>query len=422
MTEETLYQSNFLRFLAKRQLIQDVSAELDHALLASDGEVAYVGIDPTAGGIHVGNWATLMLLVHAARFGITPVVVIGDATALVGDPSGKSKERPLLSAEVIAENAQKIHQQVQTIFQKLAPTANLSVVHNTTWLAKMGFLGFLREVGVHFPVNIMLTKDSVRNRLETGISFTEFTYQIVQAYDFYHLQTTMGVSLQVGGADQWGNITAGIAYLRRKAGQVAHGLTTPLLTDAAGNKLGKTATGQTVWLAADQTSPYQFYQYWINQPDEVVPTLEARFLVDLPEDGVSIPDRKVALARTLTATLHGEAACAEVVAASAILFSSSAEVGPDAYELLRKEIPSCVLVRGEQGGAIFDQLAAAFSALPADQCISRSEIRRLAKQQGLEVNGVRITLDRLAEPLPAAHDKYYLVRRGKKRYVLIVLA
>ena len=416
MTKNTPYQSPSLSFLSQRGLIQDISLHLDTYLAAHpNNAAAYVGIDPTASAIHVGNLATLMLLARLARHGVRPVVLLGEATALVGDPSGKSSARLLMSPEVIEANAASIREQVASLFQAFVPGVSVEILSNSAWLQPMGFIDFLRKVGVHFPLNMMLAKDSVKRRLETGISFTEFSYQLCQAYDFYKLHQ-QGVHIQLGGADQWGNITAGIEYVRRRVQQAAHGLTTPLLTDAVGNKLGKTAAGTTIWLDPKQTSPYQFYQYWLNQTDDSIPQLMATFMdeIDLTQD---VRVHKTVLARWLIERVHGVLAAKNVIEATQILFSKASDLpsdhvaSPRAYEVLRKEIPSYVL-NSLDSVTFFTVLENAFP--------SRSEMRRVVQQGGVSVNGSRISSDQLQDQASPVHGKYYLIRRGKKAYTLVV--
>src|SRR6185437_7953093 len=232
---------------------------------ARNAVTAYCGFDPTAPSLHIGNLVPTMLLVHVARAGHKAIALVGGGTAMIGDPSGKSEERPLANAETIGANAVKIHAQLSRVFAA-AQTRGVTLANNADWLLKVGAVDFMREVGKHFSVNYMLAKDSVQSRIETGISYTEFSYLLLQAYDYLQLFKQHGCTLQVGGSDQWGNITAGMELVRRSAGGEAHVLTAPLITTASGKKFGKTEAGA-VWLDPSMTSPYQFYQFWINTED-----------------------------------------------------------------------------------------------------------------------------------------------------------
>mgnify|MGYP001791848490 CR=1 FL=1 len=258
-TKETLLDELAWRGL----LYQQTEGLAEH--LAAGPVTAYCGYDPTASSLHIGNLVPMMVLVHLVRFKHQVIALVGGGTAMIGDPSGRSTERPLLDANAIDANAAEIHAQLERVLRSAGATG-VTMINNADWLRDVRLLDFLREVGKHFSVNFLLAKDTVQSRLETGISYTEFSYMLTQAYDFLQLFRTRGVTLQVGGSDQWGNITSGVELIRRSAAGAAHALTAPLITTASGKKFGKTEAGA-VWLDASLTSPYQFYQFWVNTED-----------------------------------------------------------------------------------------------------------------------------------------------------------
>ncbi|TAD93120.1 MAG: tyrosine--tRNA ligase, partial [Bacteroidetes bacterium] len=261
---------NFVEELRWRGMLQDIMPQTEETL-SKEPTAGYVGFDPTASSLHIGNLVPIMLLVHFQRAGHKPIALVGGATGMVGDPSGKSKERNLLTMEQLAINVAGVRQQLEK-FLDFSGERAAEVVNNYDWMSGFDFLTFLREVGKYIPIGYMMSKDSVKNRLEGGISFTEFSYQLLQGYDFYHLYKEKNCLLQMGGSDQWGNITTGTELIGKKDGGKAYALTCPLLTKADGQKFGKSEAGN-VWLSAELTSPYLFYQFWINANDADVPKL-----------------------------------------------------------------------------------------------------------------------------------------------------
>lgn len=378
---------------------------------------AYVGIDPTADSLHIGHLVPLQLLYHLAQKGIRPIVVVGGATARIGDPSGKKNERPLLPAEVVAANARALAAQLE----RLLPFP-FELVDNASWLERFSLIDFLRDVGKHLTVSYLLAKETVQSRLESGISFTEFSYPLLQAYDFYHLFQARGCRLQVGGADQWGNITAGIELIRKLTGQEAHGLTCPLLTRADGTKFGKSESGENLWLAPEKTSPYRFYQFWMGQADADMPRLlkafswkdEAELEALLAEQGAT-PERRAAqrsLAFEMTARVHGEAVAQAVARVSEAVFGSRSlqelEALPEAiFQQVVAEMP-LHRVRALERPLLEVLVESGFLR-------SRSEGRQLIQQGGLWINRQRVAGEQgRLEDFGRVRRRYWLVQRGRR--------
>ncbi|MEO0333423.1 MAG: tyrosine--tRNA ligase, partial [Bacteroidota bacterium] len=300
--------AGFIKELRWRGMIHDMTPGTEEQL-AKEKTQGYIGFDPTAKSLHIGNLATVMLLVHLQRNGHQPVALVGGATGMVGDPSGKSAERNLLDEATLRENQTGVRQQLEKFLDFEAVGNPAVLVNNYDWFGKIGFLEFLRDAGKHLTVNYMMAKDSVKKRLETGLSFTEFSYQLLQGYDFYHLYQHHGVKLQMGGSDQWGNITTGTEFIRRKANGDAFALTAPLITKSDGTKFGKSESGN-VWLDAKMTSPYKFYQFWLNVADDDLSRLLRVFSLKNQEEiealeQLSNPNEaKRALAEELTTRIH----------------------------------------------------------------------------------------------------------------------
>jgi tyrosyl-tRNA synthetase len=414
--------SDLLQTLTARGFVQDLTPGLEERLRA--GPIAgYIGFDPTAASLHVGNLVPVMGLAWLQRFGHTPIALVGGGTGMVGDPSGKRKERPVLSPDEIDRNAQALGRQLARFLSfEGANAARLR--NNADWLRTLRLIDFLRDTGKHFTVGYMLQKESVRSRLETGISFTEFSYMVIQAHDFWHLNRTEGCELQMGGSDQWGNITAGIELVARREGLQVHGLVFPLITTAGGAKFGKSEAGN-VWLDPARTSAYQFYQFWVNTDDRDV----ARYLrlftflrldrIDAAlAEHAADPGRRVAqrlLAAEVTAMVHGEEATAQAVATAAAMF------GGGGGDLARAELPERVVSRAALPGEmpIVDLLVA--SGLAS----SKGEARRGIQGRGFYLNdqaidAVDLTLgdDDLQGP---SDRRFVILRKGKKNYVRLVL-
>ena len=391
----------------------------------ADGPIAvYAGFDPTADSLHVGNLVPLLLLRRFQDFGHRPVALAGGATGMIGDPGGRSTERNLLDLATIDANLAAIRPQLEMLLDFTAGPTAASLVDNRDWTASIGVLEFLRDVGKHVTVNTMLAKESVRSRVEStdGISYTEFSYMLLQANDYRHLHDTMGVELQVGGSDQWGNITAGIDLIRRTSGTHVHGLTVPLVTRADGQKFGKSADGA-VWLSAERTSPYAFFQYFMNVDDRDV----ERFLLQMTllsidrvaaimADHGADPGRRIAqtdLARAVTALVHGEAAAERAAGASSGFTRSAADLGADDWVELAASLPTIAVGPDDLGRDLVEILA------DGGVVASRSEGRRLVAQNGLSINDTTVAEGRVLTADDLGDLGYALVRRGKKqRFVL----
>ena len=392
--------------------------------LAGGSLSCYAGFDPTAASLHVGSLVPIMGLVHLQRAGHTPVALVGGGTALIGDPSGKASERQLLDEETVRSNGTGILTQLERFLDFSGPYAAVSA-DNSEWLRGLDLLEFLRDTGKHFTVNYMLAKESVKARIETGISFTEFAYMLLQAYDFLELYRRRGITLQLGGSDQWGNITAGIELIRRADGAEAHGFTLPLVSMADGTKFGKTEAG-TVWLDAARTSPYQFYQFWINAEDRDASsylrmfTLLSRAEIEELESQLKghpeKRDAQRALAAEVTTRVHGVEAARIAEEVSAVLFGKRevTELSLPVIEALSREIPFSEITLGE--AVSMADLVASSGLAP-----SKGAARRLLEQGGVYVNGVRAAADLdvgSVNPLPGKH---LLLRKGARQYAVIKL-
>ncbi len=388
----------------------------------------YLGFDPTADSLHVGNLVGIVIMRWFQKFGHTPHVILGGATGRIGDPSGKSTERPLLDTPTIVNNVRRIKKHFEQILDFFHPTARPLVLNNDTWLSTVNLIDFLRDIGKHFRVNVMLTKEMVKNRLdsEEGISFTEFTYQLLQAYDFYHLFSHYKVSLQLGGSDQWGNITAGIDLIRKLTGKSAYGMTFPLLTRSDGRKFGKTEEGA-IWLAADRCSPYQFYQYLYRMPDADVIKL-MRMLTFMPMEEVRTWEKSMGqegyvpnsaqkkLAEELTRLVHDEDGLKSALEATQVAAPGhSAALDPAILEKTYQEMPHAILPREEVVGAKYVDVAA-----KAGLITSKGEGTRLIEQGGAYLNNEKIgdAQFRLEES-QLIGGKFLVFSAGKKKRIII---
>ena len=423
--------NDFLRELRWRGLFADAT---DHAANAlRRGRVTgYVGFDPTAPSLHVGSLVPIMGLVHLQRAGHCPIALVGGGTGLIGDPSGKASERALLDRTRARENAEGIRRQLASFLDFDCRANPARMANNVDWLDGLGLVDFLRDVGKHFSVNAMLRKESVRRRLaddEAGISFTEFAYQLLQAYDFRELAARFDCTLQMGGSDQWGNITAGIDLVRRMGGPRCHGVVFPLLESADGIKFGKTEAG-TVWLDPERTSPYRFYQFWLNTEDaDVVGHLKRFTLLDesevrelaVAEDAPHRRDAQRRLAAEVTRTVHGPEELERAERASQVLFGGGLEgLGADDIAEIFADVPSIGLARArlEEDGV---ELIAVMAE--GGMASSKGEARRLLRGGGVYVNGVRASDP--AAVLGAAdaiEGRFVVVRVGKKRFFVVDVA
>ena len=427
---------NFVEELRWRGMLHDMMPGTEE-LLAKEQVTAYIGFDPTADSLHIGHLCSVMILRHFQRCGHKPLALIGGATGMIGDPSGKSQERNLLTEEVLQRNIAGMKKQLSKFldFDSNAPN-HAELVNNYDWMKDFTFLDFAREVGKHITVNYMMAKDSVKKRLNgearDGLSFTEFTYQLLQGYDFLHLYETKGCKLQMGGSDQWGNITTGAELIRRTNGGEAFALTCPLITKADGGKFGKTESGN-VWLDPRYTSPYKFYQFWLNVSDEDA----ARYIkifTALPKDEIEAltaqhleaPHLRVLqkrLAQEVTVMVHSEEDYQAAVEASNILF------GGGTSEALKK-LDEATLLSVFEGVPQFevsrDALAAGVKAVDlfvenAPVFASKGEMRKLVQGGGVSLNKEKLTaFDQMINTNDLLDDKYLLVQRGKKNYYLII--
>jgi len=367
-------------------------------LLAKESVTAYIGFDPTASSLHVGNLLTLMGLARLQRFGHSPIAIVGGGTGMIGDPSGKSQERVLLSAAQIEENVAGVRRQLERFLDFSPGPRAARIVNNADWLATIDLVSFLRDAGKHFTVNYMLQKESVSRRLESedGISYTEFSYLVLQAYDFLQLFDRCGCTLQMGGSDQWGNITAGIDLIRKLRAKRAHGLVWPLMKTAAGAKFGKTESG-TIWLDAERTSPFQFYQFWVNTQDSDVITylkcftfLDRAAIDSLDAATRSAPEKREAqrvLAREVTTLVHGAEEATRAVGGSERLFSSwSSEQSADELLEALADVPSSSV----PARVLAEERPLAQWLVDTKLVNSKSEATRLIKSGGVYVNNVAV--------------------------------
>ena len=390
---------NVLDELHWRGLLYDRTEGLDQ-VLASESVTAYIGFDPTASSLHVGSLLPIMSLARLQRFGHTPIALVGGGTGLIGDPSGKSNERSLLTIEQVEANAEGIHRQLERFLDFGAAGNPARMANNAEWLRSVSLLEFLRDTGKHFTVNYMMAKESVKRRLgsEDGLSFTEFSYQLLQAYDYLVLHDRFGCRLQAGGSDQWGNVLAGCDLIRRVRGAKAHGLVLPLVTTSAGTKFGKTEAG-TVWLDPERTSPFRFYQFWLNTDDrDAVPFLKWFTFLGEAEIGAiaaahaEAPEQRTAqreLARILTRGVHGDAELGRAERASSVLFGGRlADAVPADILMVFDDVPSFELPVTALTG---EGMAVADAAVLASLVTSKGEAARLVKQGGLYVNDRRVT-------------------------------
>ena len=420
--------------LEERGFIEQITDTGLKEAAAKETLKCYVGFDPTARSLHLGHIIPVMGLAHFQRMGHIPIVVIGGGTGMIGDPSGKTVERQLLSKEDVEENSRRLQKQLSRFFSFEGPQAAV-MLNNAEWLMPLRLVDFLRDIGKHFSVNAMIAKESVRWRLEErgqGISFTEFTYMLLQAYDFLHLYTHYGCSVQAGGRDQWGNITAGIDLIRRIKGGSAHGLTFPLLTTASGVKIGKTEGPEgndMIWLDAELTSPYRMYQYWINTDDrDVIKFLKLFTFLDLPQIAeleISVkknPEQREAqkvLAFEFTKLAHGEEAARAAREASEILFGGEVQrISPEVFAALLKEIPATKISkeRLSKGIPLVDII------LETKIAKSKRAARDLITQGGAYVNNQ--TCQEVEAKITLEHSlsgKAILLRSGKKNYHLLII-
>lgn len=422
---------NFIPELQQRGLLQDIIPGTEEQL-AKEMTSGYVGFDPTADSLHIGSMLPIILLMHMQKAGHKPYALIGGATGMIGDPTGKSAERNLLDMETLQKNVEGIRRQLQKFldFDDARPN-KAELVNNYDWLKDFTFLDFIRDIGKHITINYMLSKDSVQKRLEFGLSFTEFTYQLIQGYDFYYLNTTKDIKLQFGGADQWGNIVTGTELIRRKSGNEAFAFTCPLLKKADGGKFGKTESGN-IWLDREKTSPYQFYQYWLNVTDDdarnliriftFLPVDEIEALVTIHEEAPHLRVLQKRLAEEITTMVHSREDLEFAQQASNILFgkdTTEALVSLNEKQLLEvmEGVPQVTFNKQSlREGVDLVQFLADTGIFT-----SKGEAKKMLQSGGISINkakteGTEIVLNEGY----LLNDKYTLIQKGKKNYYLAV--
>lgn len=421
---------NFLDELKWRGMLHTAMPGTDEQL-AKEVTTGYVGFDPTADSLHIGNLVPVMLMVHFQRCGHKPVALVGGATGMVGDPSGKSNERNMLDLEVLNHNLACQKKQLEKFLDFDCGATSAEFVNNYDWFKDINFLDFIRDVGKHITVNYMMAKDSVKSRLEgSGMSFTEFTYQLVQGYDFYHLWKEKNCLLQFGGSDQWGNIVTGTELIRRKGEGKAYACTANLITKADGSKFGKSEGGN-VWLDKEKTSPYQFYQYWFNSSDEDASKFIRIFTLKTQEEIETIeaehnedPGRRVlqkALAEDVTTYVHSTEDLEIAQEASAILFGKSTKeslekISESDFLSIFKDHPQkeISMTDLETGIDIVDALSEKSGFLP-----SNGEARRALKENSVSVNKIKVNAETTINKNDLIKEKYILLQRGKKKYFIL---
>ncbi|QHT70716.1 tyrosine--tRNA ligase [Rhodocytophaga rosea] len=421
---------NFIAELSWRGMLHDVMPGTE-AYLNSQMTPGYIGFDPTAVSLHIGNLATIMLLKHFQLSGHKPLALVGGATGMIGDPSGKSAEREFLSEENLRRNQAGIQKQLEKFLDFDSGDNRAEIVNNYDWFKNIGFLEFLREAGKHLTVNYMMAKDSVKKRLETGLSFTEFSYQLLQGYDFYYLYKHKGVKLQMGGSDQWGNITAGTELIRRKEGGEAFALTAPLITKSDGSKFGKSEGGN-IWLDPAMTSPYKFYQFWRNVDDKEISrllrvyTLFDQEQITTLENDPNKNNAKSALAKEVTIRVHSQEAFENAFKASNLLFGKSTidelqTIDEATFLEVCQDVPQITLSRDQLSGA---KDVVEFLSTVTDSKIfpSKGEARKMIQGGGVGINKLKVEKPEQAVDFRLLQDKYLLVNKGKKDYYLVVVS
>src|SRR6478609_3744950 len=417
--------TDFIEELRWRGMIHDMMPGTEE-LLKKEVTYGYIGFDPTADSLHIGHLVQIMTLVHFQLCGHKPVVLVGGATGMVGDPSGKSAERNLLSTDVLEHNQACVKAQLQKFLNFSSGPNAAEMVNNYDWFKNFYFLDFIRDVGKHITVNYMMSKDSVKNRLEAGLSFTEFTYQLVQGYDFYWLYKNKNCKLQMGGSDQWGNITTGTELIRRKAGGEAFAFTCPLMTKSDGGKFGKTEKGN-VWLDAEKTSPYQFYQFWLNAADSdaekwikiftFMAKEEIDDLIAVHEDDASQRLLQKRLAKEITTFVHNEAGLNKAIETTEKLF---ADHNAPAESLSEEDLENMQgVINFEVNTKILNGIDVVSFLSETNIFPSKSEARKMIQNGGVSINRKKISdIQMIIDSSLLLHEKYLLVQKGKKNYYL----
>ena len=424
-------KTNFVEELRWRGMIHDMMPGTEEQL-NKEMTVAYVGIDPTADSLHIGHLVSIMMLKHLQAAGHKPIALVGGATGMIGDPSFKSAERKLLTTEEIQHNVDGIRKQLSKFLDFDNGENAAELLNNYDWMKDYLFLDFIRDVGKHITVNYMMAKDSVKKRMETGISFTEFSYQLLQGYDFLTLYRTKGCKLQMGGSDQWGNITTGTELIRRMEGGEAFALTCPLITKADGTKFGKTEGGN-VWLDPEKTSPYKFYQFWLNCSDEdsvkyirIFTMLSKEEIEALEAEHAQAPHLRLlqkALAKELTIRVHSQKDYEQAVAASEILFGKGTteqlqQLDKDTIASVFEGVPQFTIAKSkvEAGIDVVDLLA-----VETNVFASKGEIKRALKENSISINKTKIPEGYNVTAKDILAGSYIVVQKGKKNYYLILV-
>lgn len=423
---------NFFEELKWRGLIQDSTPSIDEEL-DKNSLIAYIGFDPTSDSLHIGSLVQLIILKHFQEYGHKPILLIGGATAMIGDPSGKSKERNLLDQNEISENITQIKNQVAKFLDFKNSKNPALMLNNYDWISELNIIDFFRDYGKSLTVNYMMSKESVKKRISPsqseGMSFTEFTYQLFQAYDFYHLHKNYDCKIQMGGSDQWGNITSGIELIRKKTGQKSFALTCPLITKSDGSKFGKTEEGN-VWLDRNKTSPYKFYQYWLNSSDKdsenyikIFTMADKNYIDKLISDHRTKPHQRLLqkfIANELTQMVHSKEDLENVIKASEIFFGKSNykdlnEISEDVFLEIFEDVPSVKISKSDYDSIPnfekFLQVTGFFK--------SNSDIRRSLSENSVMINKERVNDDFDFKSISLIKKKYILLQRGKKNYFLV---
>jgi len=420
---------NFISELKWRGMIHDIMPGTEEQF-EKEITSAYIGFDPTADSLHIGSLVQIMILVHLQRCGHKPFALVGGATGMVGDPSGKSKERNLLDEETLNHNLNSVQKQLEQFLDFDCGENSAEVVNNYDWFKDFNFLDFIRDVGKHISVNYMMAKESVKSRLETGISFTEFSYQLVQAYDFYWLWKNKNCKVQLGGSDQWGNIVSGTELIRRKGEGKAFAVTTPLIQKADGGKFGKTESGN-IWLDKSKTSPYKFYQFWLNSSDEdarnyiKIFTLkgekEIKKLIEEHDETPHLRLLQKEIAEEVTTRVHSKEDLEMAIKASSILFGSSTaedlkSLDEDTFLSVFEGVPQFEMSKADLGLGILDIVAEKTQIFT-----SKGEARRMIQSNAVSINKEKITEDFQLSEKDLLNGKYILAQKGKKNYFLIIV-
>ena len=421
---------NFVEELKWRGMIHDIMPGTQKQF-EKEMTSAYIGFDPTADSLHIGSLVQIMILVHLQRCGHKPFALVGGATGMVGDPSGKSKERNLLDEKALNHNLTSVQKQLEQFLNFDCGANSAEVVNNYDWFKEFNFLDFIRDVGKHMSVNYMMAKDSVKSRLETGMSFTEFSYQLVQGYDFYWLWKNKNCKVQLGGSDQWGNIVTGTELVRRKGGGKAFAVTTPLIKKADGGKFGKTESGN-VWLDKTKTSPYKFYQFWLNSTDDdaknyikiftLLSQTEIEKLIAEHDEATHLRVLQKAIAEEVTTRVHSKEDLEMAIKASNILFGKSTaedlkSLDEDTFLSVFEGVPQFEMNKADLGLGILDILAEKTQIFA-----SKGEARRMISSNAVSINKEKITEDVQLSENDLLNGKYILAQKGKKNYFLIIIS